>query len=163
MLHLYLIFARVRNLDPDAAHMWQKQLVDHFFFDAEEKMDVNHGISSRALRHRFLKDLFVQWRGLLAAYDEGVYKGDVVLASAVWRNVYKGREDVDVRHIAAIVSWMRLCLKMLDQMPDDALYLRAHTTFKWPAKNELQRVDRPTRELQGQMPQTAPVEQRAGV
>ncbi|KAI1358297.1 hypothetical protein F5Y08DRAFT_120876 [Xylaria arbuscula] len=147
MLHMYLVFARLRNLDRDAARSWQAQLVDHFFFDAEERMDVNHGISSRALRGRYLKDLFVQWRGVVAAYDEGVVKGDAVLASAIWRNVFKGREDVNVRDLAATVSWMRLCLKMLDQMPDEALFIRAGSALRWPAKNEYAVVDKPMRQL----------------
>ncbi|KAI1128535.1 hypothetical protein F5Y10DRAFT_173944 [Nemania abortiva] len=162
MLHLYLIFARLRNLDRDAARSWQAQLVDHFFFDAEERMDLGHGISSRALRGRYLKDLFVQWRGIVAAYDEGIAKGDAVLASAVWRNVFKAREDVSVRDLAAIVSWIRLSLKMLDQMPDEALFSRAGTALRWPAKNEFAVVDKPTRQLQDQLTQNIkPVEAAA--
>jgi cytochrome b pre-mRNA-processing protein 3 len=151
MLHMYLIFARLRNLDREAAKSWQAQLVDHFFFDAEERMDVNHGITSRSLRSKYLKDMFVQWRGIIMAYDEGVVKGDAVLASAVWRNVFKAREDVSVRDLAAIVSWMRLCLKMLDQMPDNALFTRATTALRWPAKNEFAVVDKPTSQLEGRL------------
>lgn len=147
MLHMYLIFARLRNLDRDAARSWQAQVVDHFFFDAEERMDLSHGISSRAMRGRYLKDLFVQWRGLVAAYDEGVAKGDAVLASAVWRNLFKAREDISVRDLAAIVSWMRLGLKMLDQMPDEALFTRAGSALRWPAKKEYAVVDMPTRQV----------------
>ncbi|KAI2470408.1 ubiquinol-cytochrome C chaperone-domain-containing protein [Annulohypoxylon bovei var. microspora] len=152
MLHMYLVFARLRDLDREAARLWQRQFVDHFFFDAEEKMDLVHGISSRGLRHRYLKDIFVQWRGIIAAYDEGVVKGDPVLAAAVWRNVFKAREDVDVRALAAVVSWMRLCLKMLDQIPDEALYSQAQAVFKWPAKNELMLVDMPVRVLAKVLP-----------
>ncbi|KAI2626587.1 ubiquinol-cytochrome C chaperone-domain-containing protein [Hypoxylon sp. NC1633] len=156
MLHMYLILARLRNMDLDAARSWQRQLVDHFFFDAEEKMDLSHGISSRGLRHRYLKDLFVQWRGVIAAYDEGVIKGDPVLAAAVWRNVFKARDDVDVRALAAVVSWMRRSLKVLDQIPDDQLYPKFLAVFKWPASNELALVNKPTRELAGQLKQTPP-------
>ncbi|KAI0448714.1 hypothetical protein F5B21DRAFT_509862 [Xylaria acuta] len=151
MLHMYLVFARLRNLDRDAARSWQAQLVDHFFFDAEERMDLGHGISSRALRNKYLKDLFVQWRGIVAAYDEGVAKNDAVLASAIWRNVFKAREDINIRDLAAIVSWMRLSLKMLDQMPDNALFTRAETALRWPAKNEFPVVDKPTRLLADQL------------
>ncbi|KAI1476422.1 ubiquinol-cytochrome C chaperone-domain-containing protein [Daldinia eschscholtzii] len=154
MLHLYLVFARLRNLESEATRSWQRQLTDHFFFDAEERMDLTHGISSRGLRHRYLKDLFIQWRGVIAAYDEGVIKGDAVLAAAVWRNVFKAREDIDVRALSAIVSWMRLCLKMLDQISDEALHYQTEAVFKWRAKNELALVDKPSRELQGQLPQT---------
>ncbi|KAI0841789.1 ubiquinol-cytochrome C chaperone-domain-containing protein [Hypoxylon sp. FL0890] len=163
MLHMYLVFARLRNLERETAQSWQRQLVDHFFFDAEEKMDLTHGISSRGLRHRYLKDLFIQWRGIIAAYDEGVIKGDPVLAAAVWRNVFKAREDVDVRTLAAIVSWMRLCLKMLDQIPDESLYYQTLAVFKWPAKNELTLVDKPARELEGQLVQEQPLVQKVAV
>ncbi|CAJ2510034.1 Uu.00g059340.m01.CDS01 [Anthostomella pinea] len=160
MLHMYLIFARVRNMERDAAKSWQSQLVDHFFFDAEEKMDLVHGISSRGLRHRYLKDLFIQWRGVIAAYDEGVIKGDAVLATALWRNIYKARGDVDVRHLAALVSWMRRSLKTLDQMPDEALFVSGAGALKWPAKNESALVDKPTRQLEkeyAELAQEAPV------
>lgn len=157
MLHMYLVFARLRKLEAEAARSWQKQLTDHFFFDAEDRMELSHGLSSRGLRHRYLKDLFVQWRGVLVAYDEGVVKGDTALAAAVWRNVFKARDDVDVRAVAAIVSWMRLCLKMLDQMPDEALVSHAQSTFKWPARNELPAVDAPVRELKGQLSPPAAV------
>ncbi|KAI0851756.1 ubiquinol-cytochrome C chaperone-domain-containing protein [Daldinia vernicosa] len=163
MLHLYLVFARLRDLEPDAARSWQRQLTDHFFFNAEERMDLTHGITSRGLRHRYLKDLFVQWRGVIAAYDEGVVKGDAVLAAAVWRNVFKAREDVDVRSLAAIVSWMRLCLKMLDQIPDEALHYQTEAVFKWRAKNELLLVDKPSRELEGQLAQETPPVQKVAV
>ncbi|KAH8673567.1 ubiquinol-cytochrome C chaperone-domain-containing protein [Xylariales sp. PMI_506] len=148
MLHLYLVFARMRDLPLQGSRAWQRQLIDHYFFDAEARMDLTHGITSRAMRHRYLKDLFVQWRGLIVAYDEGVARGDAALAAAVWRNVYKAREDVDPRHLAAIVSWMRMCLKTLDEMPDEGLFFQAATIFSWPIKNELMLVDRPVRELE---------------
>lgn len=94
MLHLYLVTARLRCLPTvEQAKSWQHQLIDHFFYAAEEVMDVRHGIRSSMLRQRYLKDLFVQWRGLTAAYDEGLVKGDAVLAAAVWRNLYRCRTD----------------------------------------------------------------------
>ena len=81
-------------------------------------MTINHNMHARGTRNKYLKDLFVQWRGLLAAYDEGITKGDPVLAAAVWRNVFKADEDVDVKAVAAIVSHMRRCLQMLDRLGD---------------------------------------------
>ncbi|KAH8199652.1 hypothetical protein TruAng_006182 [Truncatella angustata] len=152
MLHLYLMYARLRNLPADSARSWQKQLTDHFFFDAEERMDVVHGLTSRGLRHRYLKDLFIQWRGVIAAYDEGVTKGDAVLAAAVWRNVYKGRADVDARNLAAITAYMRACLKSLDATPDQSLFFATASTFKLPARHEFRLVDLPARELEGVLP-----------
>ena len=130
MLHLYLINARVRCFERDAYRNWQQQLVDHFFFECEKKMHLDHGIVSSAIRQRYLKDIFVQWRGLLLAYDEGLIKGDAVLASAVWRNLFKGSPDVDPRSLVAIVGWLRGGLKTLEGMRDDDVALRAEEALE---------------------------------
>ena len=84
-------------------------------------MTIQHGMHARGTRNKYLKDLFIQWRGLLAAYDEGLAKGDAVLAAALWRNVFKADEDVDVKGLALVVSYMRRTLKGLDALPDDQL------------------------------------------
>ncbi|KAJ4416792.1 hypothetical protein N0V85_002129 [Neurospora sp. IMI 360204] len=141
MLHLYLVVVRLRCLDKDAHATWQAQLVDHFFHQAEEKMDRTHDMSSRVMRQRYLQDLFVQWRGVVMAYDEGLVKGDAVLAAAVWRNLFKASEDIDVRTLAAIVSWMRSTLKYLDSMEDAGLALHP-TLFKNKPDAELPVVDK---------------------
>ncbi|KAI1002173.1 hypothetical protein K3495_g6030 [Podosphaera aphanis] len=117
MLHMYLFTARIRNSTPENVKLWQQNLQDQFFFAAEDRMAVNHNMHSGSVRSKYLKDLYVQWRGLIAAYDEGLAKGDAVLASAVWRNVFKANEDVDIRHLAQIVSYMRHTLRDLDTLP----------------------------------------------
>ena len=120
MLHMYLVVVRLRALDAETYKSWNNQLVDHFFHAAEDRMVVQHAMTSRALRPKYLKDLFVQWRGLLLAYDEGLASGeDAVLASAVWRNLFKAREDVDARALAGVVGFMRRCLREWDQMEDE--------------------------------------------
>lgn len=80
-----------------------------------------HRLSSRMMRNKYLKDLFVQWRGLTAAYDQGIIEGDAVLAAAIWRNVCKGDEDIDLRRLAEIVSYMRSVLSHLDTMEDSVV------------------------------------------
>ena len=70
-------------------------------------MDTLHSITARGVRSKYLKDLFLQWRGVLVSYDEGLVKGDAVLASAVWRNVFGGREDADPVRLAMVVAWLR--------------------------------------------------------
>lgn len=80
-----------------------------------------HKINARMIRTKYLKDFFNQWRGLTAAYDEGLVKGDAVLAAAVWRNVCKGEENIDLRRLAEIVSYMRSVLASFDQMADDVI------------------------------------------
>lgn len=79
----------------------------------------DHNVYSRTVRNNYLKDLFSQWRGVLAAYDEGLVKGDAVLATAVWRNIFNGREDVDMKGLGEVVSYMRGLLKGLEGMDDE--------------------------------------------
>ncbi|SPQ22324.1 2e124491-5df7-4d5b-a235-31ad9d5ec7b2 [Thermothielavioides terrestris] len=146
MLHMYLLVVRFRCLDFDAQQAWQAQLVNHFFFQAEAKMDEVHELTSRTIRQRYLKDLFVQWRGLILAYDEGIVKGDAVLAEALWRNLFKAREDVDVRALAAVVAWMRASLEHLGQLSDHAIELVDEDTFPELAA-QFRTVDQPTAAL----------------
>lgn len=121
MLHMYLLSARFRNFPSADSTLWQQHLLDHFFYDAENRMITHHNMDARGTRNKYLKDLFIQWRGLLFAYDEGLVKGDAVLASAVWRNVFKAKADVDVRGLAAIVGYMRMSLRDLDGLADEEL------------------------------------------
>lgn len=129
MLHLYLVVVRLRCLEKQAWQAWQTQLVNHFFQHAEDLMEANHGMS-RMIRSRHLNSLFQTWRGVILAYDEGLVKGDAVMAAAVWRNVFRSSEDVDMRHVAAIVAWMRMTLRGLDEMLDPALLYHGASVFK---------------------------------
>ncbi|KAF4121199.1 cytochrome b pre-mRNA-processing protein 3 [Geosmithia morbida] len=135
MLHLYILNARLRCFDREEFANWRQQLVDHFFFEAERKMHIDHGITSSALRQRYLKDIFVQWRGVMVAYDEGLVKGDAVLASAVWRNLFKGDPEADPRALAAIVGWVRSSLKSLESTSDANFASRAVEILELPVES----------------------------
>lgn len=141
MLHMYLIVVRLRACEPERYKRWTDQLVDHFFHAAEDRMVKQHDLTSRALRQRYLKDLFVQWRGLLLAYDEGLAGGeDAVLAAAVWRNLFKARDDIDARALAGVVGFMRRCLREWDRMDDDA-FLELMRDIGVLAAGEADKVD----------------------
>lgn len=84
-------------------------------------MVTTHNMAARSVRNKYLKDLFVQWRGLMAGYDEGLMKGDAVLATAVWRNIFKGDENVDFRGVGEIVSYIRGVLQGLGKMSDEGI------------------------------------------
>ncbi len=113
-LHMYLLTVRLRALDSQAVYQnYQRYLLEHFSQAAEDKMNILHGMSARGIRNRYLKDLFLQWRGLLAAYDEGLVKGDAVLAGALWRNMFKGDEEVNWTKVAVVVGYMRKVTSML--------------------------------------------------
>ncbi|OAA73912.1 Ubiquinol-cytochrome C chaperone [Cordyceps fumosorosea ARSEF 2679] len=132
MLHLYLINARLRCFDRDEYRNWSQQMIDHFFFECEKKMHLDHNITSSALRQRYLKDIFVQWRGLLLAYDEGLVKGDAILASAVWRNLFKGDPEADPRALVAVVGWVRASLAALEAASDATFAQQAAEVLERP-------------------------------
>ncbi|KAI9679675.1 MAG: Protein cbp3, mitochondrial [Trizodia sp. TS-e1964] len=131
MLHMYMLLVRLRCFPPAQAPPWQQHLVDHFFHDAEARMATLHGIHSASLRSRYLKDLFVQYRGAIAAYDEGLCKGDAVLATALWRNVFAGDVWADFEHVAAVVAHVRRHVAGLDGVSDEVL-VRAEMRFAEP-------------------------------
>jgi cytochrome b pre-mRNA-processing protein 3 len=99
---MYILTVRLRLFPASHAPAWHQHLLDHFFFAAEARMETLHGLSSQSIRTRYLKDLFIQWRGVLAAYDEGLVRGDAVLAAAVWRNIFKAQEEVDAVKVAMV-------------------------------------------------------------
>ena len=120
-LHMYALTARLRKFPAEHVRIWEQNLLDHFFYAAEDRMAMWHGMAARGVRNKYLKDLWVQWRGVLVSYDEGLIKGDAVLAAAVWRNVFQAREDVDLADVAAVVSYLRRELSRLDKMPDNLI------------------------------------------
>lgn len=129
MLHMWLLVIRLRCFDNKEWQAWQKGLVDHFFNDAEAKMGDIHGMTSRMIRSRYLSTLFESWRGVILSYDEGLVKSDAVLAAAVWRNLYKSKEDVDMRYVAAIVSWIRRVVRTLDHTNDSRFMYGGAETY----------------------------------
>ncbi|OJJ50451.1 hypothetical protein ASPZODRAFT_11322 [Penicilliopsis zonata CBS 506.65] len=130
-LHMYLLTVRLRALPShESVQTYSRHLIDHFSHNAEHRMDVLHGFTSRTLRNKFLKDLFIQWRGVLAAYDEGLAKGDAVLGAAVWRNLWKAnhtspdnQEDIDWTKVAYVVAYMRRSLYELSKVHEADLIL----------------------------------------
>lgn len=121
-LHMYMLTVRLRALpSQESFRTHSRYLFDHFSHAAEERMDVLHGLTNRSIRNKYLKDLFIQWRGILAAYDEGLVKGDAVLGAAVWRNLWKANHtgpdgrDVNWEAVAWVVAYMRRVLFELSQ------------------------------------------------
>ncbi|KAI9373140.1 ubiquinol-cytochrome C chaperone-domain-containing protein [Aspergillus egyptiacus] len=122
-LHMYLLTVRLRALPShESLQTYSRHLIDHFSHNAEHRMDVLHGFTSRTIRNKFLRDLFIQWRGVLAAYDEGLIKGDAVLGAAVWRNLWKASyqypdgKEIEWEKVARVVAYMRRVLSELSKV-----------------------------------------------
>lgn len=130
-LHMYALTARFRAFPAAHVTTWHQNLLDHFFYAAEDRMTVWHGMTSRGVRNRYLKDLNAQWRGVLVSYDEGVIKNDAVLATAVWRNIFNADAQVDVLDLALVTAHLRSQMSKLDGMTDEVV-AGARVTFDSP-------------------------------
>lgn len=70
-------------------------------------------------------------------------KGDAVLATAIWRNIFKGDENVDWRTVAMVTSFARRALRALDGTKDDTVR-DAKVKFSNPA-GEAAVVEKPSK------------------
>ncbi|KAI9691490.1 MAG: Protein cbp3, mitochondrial, partial [Bathelium mastoideum] len=129
MLYMYALTVRLRCLPASEFALFQQHLNNACFAAAEHRMISLHRINLSGMRQRYLKDLFGQWRGVSVAYDEGLIRGDAVLATAIWRNIFKADQDVDVEKVAAVTSYLRRLLRMLDKMGDAQI---RRVVIQWP-------------------------------
>jgi cytochrome b pre-mRNA-processing protein 3 len=118
-IHMYMLQVRFRMFPETHADLWIQHITNHAFYGAEDNLVIWHKLNANSLRQKYLKDIFAQWRAVLLSYDEGLCKGDAMLAAAVWRNLMGGKEDVDFQKLAQVVSYMRRELRALDQASDD--------------------------------------------
>lgn len=135
-LHMYMLTVRLRCFPPEHARVWHQNLLDHFFYAAEDRMAIWHGMSARGTRNKNLKDIWQQWRGVILSYDEGLVKGDAVLAAAVWRNVFKADVEVDLQDVALVTAYIRRMMQMLDTL-EDGQVAAGEVRFERNAQSEL--------------------------
>nr|POF05938.1 cbp3-like protein [Quercus suber] len=132
-LHMWLVTARLRRFPRAHVAVWHQNLLDHFFYAAEDRMVVWHNLAARGTRNKYLKDLFLQWRGVLLSYDEGLMNGDAVLAAAIWRNLFKASEEVDVEDVAIVTAYVRAEMLRLEGLSDEVVSA-GQITFGSPAE-----------------------------
>ena len=107
------------TISPENVKDVSSAMLEHMFYELETKMESKHNITSSSVRQRYLKQYFEMYRGMCISYDEGLIRGDAVLAAAVWRNVYKARANVDVRDLARIVAYLRAVLADFEGQTDE--------------------------------------------
>lgn len=130
-LHMWLLTVRLRCFPEQYVKDWHQNLLDHFFYAAEDRMATWHGMVARGVRNKNLKDLWTQWRGVQLAYDEGLIKGDAVMATAIWRNVFKASPQVDISDLAQVTGYVYRELQTLGRL-DDMTITRGDVKFGDP-------------------------------
>jgi cytochrome b pre-mRNA-processing protein 3 len=129
-LHVWMLMVRLR-MEPDGRRITQ-EVVNRFFEDAEEKVR-EAGVTSERLIERELRDKVSSFHGGVLAYDEGMCKSDVILAGALWRNMYT---DASYNEgLAYMTRHVRSQLSALQHWPVESL--RSGDVSFSPAKAEL--------------------------
>ena len=90
VLHIWMINCRLRAEGQEGKEVTQGinkfitvlEIFDHIWTDVEIKL-FEHGIKTKY--KRIFQDLLESYYGQILAYDEGLAKGDSILASALWR------------------------------------------------------------------------------
>ncbi|EMG50205.1 CBP3 Protein CBP3 [Candida maltosa Xu316] len=120
ILHYWILSVRMRALPYKYGKEYQQKLVDRIFSDMELRMSTELKIKSGRTIENYMKDYHTQLLGCVLSYDEGLMTDDITLASALWRNVFNGNENVDLRHVEALLMYVRSQLYVLNKMTDRA-------------------------------------------
>lgn len=118
VLHYWMLSVRMRAMPFKYGRNYQQKLVDRIFKDMELRMAQELGINSNRVIENYLKDYHTQLLGSVLSYDEGLMTDDITLAAALWRNVFNGNPNVDMRHVEALVGYVRSNLYVLNKMSD---------------------------------------------
>lgn len=117
-LHYWILSVRFRAMPLKYGKNYQQKLVDRYFSDMELRMSQELGINSNRIIEGYLKDYHTQMLGSVLSYDEALVSDDITLAGALWRNVFNGDPNVDMRHIESLVGYVRSQLYVLSKMSD---------------------------------------------
>lgn len=117
-LHYWILSVRMRAMPFKYGRNYQQKLVDRIFRDMELRMASDLGITSNRIIEGYLKDYHTQLLGAVLSYDEGLMTDDITLAGALWRNIFNGNPNVDMRHVESLVGYVRSQLYVLNKMTD---------------------------------------------
>lgn len=118
ILHEWMLFTRMRAMPFKYGKNYQQKLVDRTFSDIELRLFDEMNIHSGRIVDQYLKDFDTQLKGAVLAYDEGFFTDDSTLATAVWRNLFAGRKNIDITHLESVVKYIRSQLYILSRLSD---------------------------------------------
>lgn len=131
-LHMWMLTVRFRCFPKEYVKDWDQNLLDHFFYAAEDRMATWHGMSARGVRNKNLKEQWQIWRGTQLGYDEGLIRGDAQMGAAIWRSIFKSDPNVDVGDVALVTAYVMRELQNLGEL-DDATVTLGKVKFGSPS------------------------------
>ncbi|KAK5672529.1 Serine carboxypeptidase 3 [Batrachochytrium dendrobatidis] len=117
ILHVWILNARLRGEGANGKDMKQ-EVFNHIWLDVEIKLH-QAGVKTRI--SQITSGLLDSYYGQTLAYDEGIYYGDSILAAALWRNFFGGK-DVNAVQLLKLIEYTRRQLVHVEQTSlDDIL------------------------------------------
>ena len=97
-LHAYMAQSRLDRDNPTQKRMSQ-EIADTFAKHLEDKLIVDYSIYSSRTTKKYMYQWLDSYVGTGVGYDEGLQKGDDVLASALWRYRSIGENNRDAHSL----------------------------------------------------------------
>ncbi|KAJ3414002.1 hypothetical protein HDV05_007209 [Chytridiales sp. JEL 0842] len=111
VLHIWIYNVRLRSEGP-AGKTIKQEVFNTLWLDVELRL---HKSGVRTGLGKIVSDLISSFYGQTLAYDEGLYEGDAVLASALWRNMC-GARDISATELKDMVAYVRNHLQNVDRL-----------------------------------------------
>lgn len=114
ILHLWIYNCRMRAEGPEAKEVMQS-VFEHLWLDIELKLAEAGAKRVNGIVQRMVASYY----GQFLAYDEGLYRGDAVLAAALWRNLLDADEDITPAKLEQLVIYVRRQLARISEAPTE--------------------------------------------
>jgi len=126
-LHVWLSMVRLSSENREGKFI-RNVMVTLLWEDVNKKSKKLGELASYTSRMEGLQQLADQFKASLYAYDEGLMADDIVLAGALWRNLFD-KNCADVSHLELMVEYVRKQLSHLDSLDSGPLLSHGLVTF----------------------------------
>lgn len=121
-LQVWMMMTRLRA-EGERGQSFRQALFDQLLVEVEHRVRMS-GITQESAVARNVKSLIKSFYGAALSYDEGLLaasQSDVMLASALWRNLYAMSPHVEASDLAATVRYVRSEMLRLQNADAEAI------------------------------------------
>jgi len=118
-LHMWMILVRLKQ-EGDIGRTLSRHVIEVMWNDMEERLRLLDVIDTSEKREA-MEEYCQQFFGSIIAYDEGLMRDDKVLASALWRNLFHLRKDIDAESLLLMVEYVRKQTQYLEQQDSETI------------------------------------------
>lgn len=118
VLHVWMLYVRMRAMPRKYGREYQQKLVNGVFDDIDFQLREVIRVNSDRTTNNYKKQFSQQLKGSVFSYDEALLGGDIVLASALWRNLFEQSPVVDMTALEHLARYIRNNIYVMSHMSD---------------------------------------------